>query len=67
MTFLTPRFGEIRMEDITSELIESHLTKRLNTGRRVYTSSAYSIAARLKPATVHKEFRILRRVDRTRS
>jgi len=62
MKFLRPRFGDIRMEDITSELIESYLTKRLNTGRRVYTKFGLQHRGRLKPATVHKEFRILRRV-----
>ena len=62
MKFLRPRFGNIRMEDITSEMIESYLTKRLNTGRRVYTKFGLQHRGRLKPATVHKEFRILRRM-----
>ena len=35
---------------------------RLNTGKRVRTKSGLQLRGRLKPATVHQEFHILRRI-----
>ena len=35
---------------------------RLNSGKRVYTKSGLQLRGRLKPATVHQEFRILSRI-----
>ena len=35
---------------------------RLNTGKRVHTKSGLQLRGKLKPATVHQEFRILRRI-----
>ncbi len=35
---------------------------RLNTGKRVYTRTGLQLRGRLRPATVHQEFRILRRI-----
>ena len=62
LKFLRPRFGESKLSDITAEDIEAYLMTRLNSGTRVYTKSGLQLRGRLKPATVHQEFRILRRI-----
>ena len=62
LKFLRPRFGKQRLSDITSEDIEAYLMKRLNTGKRVHTKLGLQVRGRLKPATVHQEFRILGRI-----
>ena len=62
LKLLRPRFGKNRLSDITVEEIEAYLMKRLNTGKRVYTKLGLQLRGRLKPATVHQEFRILRRI-----
>ena len=62
LKFLRPRFGGNRLSYITPEDIEAYLMKRLNTGKRVHTKLGLQLRGRLKPATVHQEFRILRRI-----
>jgi integrase len=62
LKFLLPRFGQLELSTITSESIESYLRDRLNSGRRVHTKFGLEHRGRLKPATVHKEFRILKRM-----
>ena len=62
LKFLRPRFGAKRLADITPEEIESYLMNRLNTGKRVHTKMGLQLRGRLKPATVHQELRILRRI-----
>ena len=62
LKFLRPRFGKQKLQDITSEEIEAYLMKRLNTGRRARTKLGLQLRGKLKPATVHQEFRILRRI-----
>ena len=62
LKFLRPRFGANRLADITPEEIESYLMMRLNTGKRVHTKSGLQLRGKLKPATVHQELRILRRI-----
>ena len=62
LKFLRPRFGAKRLADITPEEIEAYLMTRLNTGKRVHTKLGLQLRGRLKPATVHQEFRILRRI-----
>ena len=62
LKFLRPRFGKHRLSNITVEDIEAYLMTRLNTGKRVYTKSGLQLRGRLKPATVHQELRILRRI-----
>ena len=59
---LRPRFGKHRLAGITVEDIESYLMTRLNTGKRVHTKLGLQLRGRLKPATVHQEFRILSRI-----
>ena len=53
---------ENRLSDITVEDIEAYLMTRLNTGKRVHTKLGLQLRGRLKPATVHQEFRILSRI-----
>ena len=62
LKFLRPRFGEHRLSEITVEDIEAYLMKRLNTGKRVHTKLGLQLRGRLKPATAHQEFRVLRRI-----
>jgi integrase len=62
LKFLRPRFGKQKLHEITSEEIEAYLMRRLNTGKRVHTKAGLQLRGKLKPATVHQEFRILRRI-----
>ena len=62
LKLLRPRFGKNKLSDITSEEVESYLMTRLNSGKRVHTKSGLQLRGRLKPATVHQELRILRRI-----
>ena len=62
LKLLRPRFGKHKLSDITVEDVESYLMTRLNTGKRVHTKLGLQLRGRLKPATVHLEFRILRRI-----
>jgi len=62
LKFLRPTFGELRLAEITPEAIEDYVEERLSSGRRVHTRFGVRHRGRLKPATVHKEFRILRRI-----
>jgi len=59
---LKPTFGDTRLLDITPEAIEEYLRKRLSQGRRYHTKLGVQYRGRLKPATVHQEFRVLRRM-----
>jgi integrase len=60
---LRPAFGEMRLSDITPELVESYMDRRLREGKRFHTK-LFGLVRRgqLKPATVHQEFRVLRRM-----
>jgi integrase len=61
--FLRPVFGETPLSDMTPESIESYIDRRLREGRRIHTK-LFGLVYRgqLKPATVHQEFRVLRRI-----
>jgi hypothetical protein len=59
---LKPVFGTIRLRDITSEAIEQYLEQRLNSSRRIVTKLGIQYRGKLKPATVHREFRVIRRI-----
>ncbi len=59
---IRPTFGSMRVSDITPEAIESYLKHRLNSGRRVHTKLGIRYSGKLKPMTVHQEFRVLRRM-----
>ncbi len=59
---LRPVFGTMGLSGITSEAIEEYVERRLRSGRRIRTKLGIQHRGRIKPATVHKEFRILRRI-----
>ena len=62
LKLLRPIFGELPISAVTSEAIEEYLQKRLCSGRRVHTKLGMQYRGRLKPATVHQEYRVLRRI-----
>ena len=59
---LRPVFGGMRLSEISSEAIEEYIEQRLWSERKVRTKLGIRYKGRLKPATVHKEFRVLRRM-----
>ena len=59
---LRPVFGEMPLSDITSEAIEDYIEDRLRSERKVRTKLGIRLEGKLKPATVHKEYRVLRRI-----
>lgn len=54
--------GNSRLIDITAEMIEKHLRRRLKSRRRVHTTFGVQYRDTVKPITVHQEFRVLRRI-----
>ena len=59
---LKQAFGKRAVGDITVDDIELYLRKRLQTRIQVRTAGGVIEKDRLKPATVHQELRILRRM-----
>jgi hypothetical protein len=59
LKFLRPAFGELALSEITAEAVENYLGDRLQSGRRIHTKFGLQLRGRIKPATVHQEFRIL--------
>ena len=59
---LRPVFGTQRLSEITADAIEDYLERRLCSERKVITKFGVEYRGRLKPATVHREFRVLRRI-----
>ena len=62
LKFLRPAFGESPLTEVTADAIEDYIDRRLCSGRRVRTKSGTRLVGKLKPATVHQEFRILKRI-----
>ena len=62
LKFLRPAFGESPLTEVTAEAIEDYIDRRLCSGRRVRTKLGTRLVGKLKPATVHQEFRILKRI-----
>ena len=62
LKFLRPAFGSSRIAEITPEAIEDYIEQRLSCGRRIHTKFGLVYRGKLKPATVHQEFRILTRM-----
>lgn len=60
--FLRPVFGNTRLLDIAPEANEHYIAQRLNSPKKARTKLGSSAARELKPATVHQEFRVLRRM-----
>ncbi len=59
---LRPVFGTMKMTEIDAAGIEVHLRNRLKQRKRVRRKSGTVELGLLKPATVHQEFRVLRRI-----
>jgi len=59
---LRPTFGNVLLADITPEAIEGYLCTRLQSHKCVKTAVGIRQLGKLKPATVHQEFRILTRI-----
>ena len=59
LKFLRPVFGDVPLSDLTAEAIEDYLANRLQDERKVRTKFGIQLRGRIKPATVHQEFRIL--------
>lgn len=62
LKFLRPAFGPLRLAEITPEGIEDYLQKRLRDKRRIQTKFGVVRRGKLKPSTVHQEFRVLKHV-----
>ncbi len=60
--FLSPVFGTTRLSEIAPEAIEDYIERRLDEGRRIHTKLGLLHRGKVKPATVHQEFRVLRRM-----
>jgi hypothetical protein len=59
---LRPVFGPMKMTEIDATQIEIHLRNRLKHRKHVRRKEGIAELGLLKPATVHREFRILRRI-----
>ncbi|HEV2234931.1 MAG TPA: tyrosine-type recombinase/integrase [Terriglobia bacterium] len=59
---LLPTFVHTPLSDIAPEAIENYLKHRLNSGKRVHTKLGIQIRAKIKPMTLHQEFRVLKRM-----
>jgi len=62
VTHLKAAFACRKMVDLTADLIEQHLRDRLEQRVRVRVKDGYREKGLLKSATVHQEFRVLRRM-----
>ena len=59
---LGPVLGRRKLSAITSDEIETHLRQRLREQKHVRTALGLKMLGRVKPTTVHQEFRVLRRM-----
>jgi integrase len=59
---LRPVFGSLLLSEITPGLIDDYIERRLNEGKRINTKFGLVRRGRVKPATVHQEFRVLRHI-----
>ena len=55
-------FRSRKLADLNADEIELYLRKRLRDRARVKTAAGYIERQELKPATVHQELRVLRRM-----
>lgn len=62
LKILRPVFGPMKLNEIDATQIEFHLRHRLQQRRRVRRKDGIVELGTLKPATVHQEFRVLRRI-----
>jgi integrase len=59
---LRPVFGSTKLADVDAMEIEVHLRRRLGQKKRVRRRAGVAELGTAKPATVHQEFRVLRRI-----
>src|SRR5260370_27183781 len=59
LKFLRPVFGDVPLSDLTPAGIEEYLASQLQDERKVRTQFGIQLRGKIKPATVHQEFRIL--------
>lgn len=59
---LRPVFGAIQLSEIQAEMIEEYIEERLRSRRRIRTKRGIEHRDTIKPATAHKEYRVLRRI-----
>lgn len=59
---LKPMFGSMFLSEITPGAIDLYIERRLNEGKRIKTKLGLVQRGKVKPATVHQEFRVLRHV-----
>ncbi len=59
---LRPVFGAMRLSEITPEAVENYIETRLTEGKRINTKFGLIRQGRVKPATVHQEFRVFRHI-----
>ncbi len=57
---LRPVFGAMPLSEITPEAVEDYIEMRLAEGRRIHTKFGLIRRGKIKPATAHQEFRVLR-------
>ena len=62
LKILRPVFGPMKVNEIDATQIEFHLRHLLQQRRRVRRKDGIVELGTLKPATVHQEFRVLRRI-----
>ncbi len=55
-------FGEVPLVDLTAEVIETYLRRRLKEHVQITTSEGQVAKGLVQPSTVHQEFRVLRRM-----
>ncbi len=59
---LRPAFERVLLGEITPESIEQYLSGRLNSDKLVRTKLGTRSLGKIKPTTVHQEFRVLNRI-----
>jgi integrase len=59
---LRPVFGNVRLSDIKPEAVEYYLSERLKSQQRFHSKLGIRHQGKVKPATMHQEFRVLRRM-----
>jgi integrase len=62
LKFLRPALGSVRLSEITPESIEDYIDQRLKAKRRIHTKFGIVHRGKLKPSSVHQEFRVLTRI-----
>jgi integrase len=62
LKFLRPALGPVPLAEIAPESIEDYIGQRLQAKRRIHTKFGIVHRGKLKPSSVHQEFRVLTRI-----